>query len=173
MAARESSDIDRVEGGPVRIRVLERDDPARAWIEERWGGSIMVVHGRRLDLRDLPGLVAEDDGAVVGALTYELRGHEAEVVSVDADPPGRGTGRALVAQFLEEARRRGVGVVRATTTNDNLTALGFWQALGFRLVALRPGAVAAARRVKPSIPLVGDRGVPVRDELDLALTLDG
>jgi hypothetical protein len=119
----------------VRIRVLERDDPARAWIEERWGGSIMVVHGRRFDLRDLPGLVAEADGTVVGALTYERRGHEAEVVSVDADPPGRGTGRALVA--------------------------------------LRPGAVAAARRVKPSIPLVGDRGVPVRDELDLALALDG
>ncbi len=55
----------------MRIRVLERDDPARARIEERRGGSIMVVHGQRFDLRVLPGLVAEDDGAVIGALTLD------------------------------------------------------------------------------------------------------
>jgi DNA-3-methyladenine glycosylase I len=54
-----------------------------------------------------------------------------------------------------------------TTTNDNLTALAFYQVVGLRLCALRPDAVTGSRRLKPSIPLVGQNGIPLRDELDL------
>jgi hypothetical protein len=39
------------------------------------------------------------------------------------------------------------------------------------LEALRPGAVDAARERKPSIPLVGDDGIPIRDEIDLVADL--
>jgi hypothetical protein len=52
-----------------------------------------------------------------------------------------------------------------------LPALGFWQAIGFALIALRPGAVGSARELKPSIPSHGHRGLPIRDELDLELEL--
>ncbi len=59
-----------------------------------------------------------------------------------------------------------------TTTNDNLDALRFYQRRGFRLVALRPGAVDVARRdLKPELPDIGTHGIPMRDELDLELTL--
>ena len=55
-----------------------------------------------------------------------------------------------------------------TTTNDNVDALRFYQRRGFRLVALRPGAVDDARaRHKPAIPGTGAHGIPLRDELDL------
>jgi hypothetical protein len=37
--------------------------------------------------------------------------------------------------------------------------------------ALRPNAVADARRVKPSIPQSGAYGLPIRDEIDLILDL--
>jgi hypothetical protein len=37
--------------------------------------------------------------------------------------------------------------------------------------ALRPGAVNAARDRKPSIPLSGAEGIPIRDEIDLVLEL--
>jgi hypothetical protein len=66
---------------------------------------------------------------------------------------------------------RGVAVLRLTTTNDNLTALRFYQRRGFRIAAVRPGAVAAARRLKPTIPELGEHGIPIRDEIELALTL--
>jgi len=60
------------------------------------------------------------------------------------------------------------------TTNDNLRALGFYQRRGFRLASLRPGAVDEARRtLKPEIPEIGDDGIPIRDELDLEMDLDG
>jgi len=34
-------------------------------------------------------------------------------------------------------------------------------------------AVAAARALKPEIPLIGDDGIPIRDEIELELTLEG
>lgn len=57
------------------------------------------------------------------------------------------------------------------TTNDNLRALALYQRRGFRLVALRCGAVDDARRRKTSIPEVGDGGIPLHDELELARLL--
>ena len=62
-------------------------------------------------------------------------------------------------------------MLRLTTTNDNLDALRFYQRRGFRLQALRPGAVDAARAYKPTISAVGEHGIPIRDELDLTLQL--
>lgn len=155
----------------MRIREAGEDDPARAWIEARWGGGLMVVHGERFDLTRVPCLVAEADGTICGALTYQIHTDILEVVSLDADPPGRGIGRQLVDAVADIARGLGLRGVQTTTTNDNLTALGFWQARGFRLVALRPDAVVEARRLKPSIPMYGERGLPVRDEIDLLLPL--
>ena len=58
------------------------------------------------------------------------------------------------------------------TINDNLDALRFYQRRGMRLVAVRPGAVDEARRLKPSIPVIGAQGIPIHDELELELRLD-
>ena len=37
----------------------------------------------------------------------------------------------------------------------------------YPLVAVYPGAIIEARKLKPSIPLVGHCGIPVRDEIEL------
>ena len=67
---------------------------------------------------------------------------------------------------------RGCTVVWLTTTNDNLDALRFYQRRGFRLSALRVGAVDAARAtLKPELPAIGSYGISLRDELDLELEL--
>jgi hypothetical protein len=34
-----------------------------------------------------------------------------------------------------------------------------------------PDAIAEARRRKPSIPLIGLQGIPIRDEIELEMTL--
>lgn len=131
----------------------------------------MAVHGQLYDAAALPTLVAATDADVVGVVTYTIEDHALEIVSCDADPPGQGVGRALVEATIDLARAQCLRRVWCTTTNDNLAALGFWQALGFVLVGLRPGAVETARRLKPSIPLHGCRGLPIRDEIDLERTL--
>jgi len=99
----------------------------------------------------------------VGAVT----GDTGEFVTIDALVRGVGAGSALVEAVAAAVRDAGADRLRVMTTNDNLTALRLYQRAGFRLIALRPGAVDAARRSKPSIPAIGQHGIPLRDERDL------
>ena len=71
----------------------------------------------------------------------------------------------------QAAREAGCGRVWLITTNDNLRALRFYQRRGFRLVAVHPDALERSRELKPSIPEIGLDGIPLRDELELELTL--
>ncbi|WP_274648886.1 hypothetical protein [Paenibacillus humicola] len=43
---------------------------------------------------------------------------------------------------------------------------------GYRIAAVYPGAVAEARKMKPSIPETGLYGISVRDEIELERLLE-
>lgn len=87
---------------------------------------------------------------------------------------GHGTGTALLEAVAEEARAGAAKRLWLVTTNDNLDALRFYQRRGLRLVRLRPGAVTEPRRqLEPEIPLAGNHGIPIRDELELEMDLTG
>jgi GNAT superfamily N-acetyltransferase len=126
--------------------------------------------GGVVDASELPGWLAESDGEVVGLLTYLVRGDTAELVTINAFAGG-GVGAALLTALVDECRGTGVRRIHVTTTNDNTRALRFYQRAGFRLTALWVDAVAAARKLKPEIPLRGLDDIPVRDELELVLEL--
>ena len=85
--------------------------------------------------------------------------------------PGRGLGTALVEALAGLLAPQGVRELWLTTTNDNLDALRFYQRRGFRLMELRAGAIAEVRKLKPTIPRIGDYGISVRDELRLVRPL--
>jgi hypothetical protein len=53
------------------------------------------------------------------------------------------------------------------TTNDNCRALRTYRRQGFVLEEVRTDAVARARRLKPTIPELGQEGIPIKDELIL------
>jgi hypothetical protein len=95
----------------------------------------------------------------------------AELVAINACTPFQGVGSELLRAILSSLDD--FDVLRLTTTNDNLDALRFYQRRGFRLTALRPGAIDATRPQKPRIPLTGHYGIAIRDELDLCLDLWG
>jgi ribosomal protein S18 acetylase RimI-like enzyme len=137
-----------------------------------WGGSVAVGHGVAYDLTTLPTLVAVEDDRIAGVLTYHVDGDSLEVVSIDASPPRRGVGTALLDAAAEAGRALGLRRMWLITTNDNLDALRFYQRRGLRLVGLAPDGVAASRRLKPGIPEVGAYGIPLRDELTLELSLE-
>jgi GNAT superfamily N-acetyltransferase len=100
-------------------------------------------------------------------VTWEIDGEDCELVSIDAVEEGNGVGTALLEAACAAAAAAGCRRVHLMTTNDNLRALRFYQRRGFVLRELRPGAVAAARRLKPQISLIGDHGIPIRDEIVL------
>jgi ribosomal protein S18 acetylase RimI-like enzyme len=92
-----------------------------------------------------------------------------ELFLILATPPGSGTGSALLDALIVDVRSHGYSRIQLTTTNDNTRARRFYERHGFRLVDVRTGAVAEARRLKLSIPAVAADGTPIRDELDYEL----
>ncbi|MGC4746346.1 GNAT family N-acetyltransferase [Micromonospora sp. DT201] len=140
--------------------------------EREWGGPFVIAHDTRYDLRTLPTLVAVDGEAVVGALAYRVDEGGLEVVSLVAAQPGGGVGTALLAAATSIAVEAGLGRVWLITSNDNLRALRFYQRRGMRLVDVDRGAVDRARLLKPEIPLVGEDGIPLHDELVLERSTD-
>ena len=144
----------------------------QAFLIEQWHAEVVVAHDEPMRLSQLPGFVAVDAAGIVGHVAYRVAADACELVAIAVDPPWRGTGSALLQRVVEAARSAGCGLVWLTTTNDNLDALRFYQRRGFRLSRVRPGAVdEARRRLKPEIPSVGSYGIPMRDEIDLALDL--
>ena len=118
------------------------------------------------------GGASEPDGLVGWRLEDDGRVAEITVLAVREDARRRGVGRALLDTAVEALRATGVQRAWLVTTNDNLPALGLYQRAGWRLSVLRPGAVDAARlTLKPGIALVGEGGIPIRDELELELEL--
>ena len=117
-------------------------------------------------------LVAVDGGEPAGLLTYILGEDGCEVLTLHTAIQWQGAGSALLHAVANLARDAGCARLWLVTTNDNVDALRFYQRRGFRLRALRAGAVDEARRgVKPEIPWIGDHGIPLRDELELELDL--
>jgi ribosomal protein S18 acetylase RimI-like enzyme len=139
---------------------------------KEWGSVISAARsiGGAVDASTLPGWLAEQDGEVVGLLTYLVRDDTVELVTINAFAGG-GIGGALVATLVEHCVSTGIRRIKVTTTNDNTRALRFYQRAGFRLTALHVDAVAEARKMKPEIPELGLDDIPVRDELDLTLEL--
>jgi ribosomal protein S18 acetylase RimI-like enzyme len=145
----------------------DADAPAlKESLAEAWGGTPFVAgRGILYDLTEWPALIAEQHGAILGVLTYELTDREMYVISIHAGSKAQGIGSGLMeaAVALATGRER----IWLTTTNDNLDAIRFYQRRGFRIIDVRPDAVTASRDLKPTIPLVGAYGIEMRDEIDL------
>jgi len=131
----------------------------------------MVIHGEQLYPAEHSGFVAESDADAVGVITYILRGDECEILSLDSLAEGQGIGSALVESVRKVAFDNGVRRLWLITTNDSLNALRFYQKRGFELVKIHRRAVDESRKLKPSIPLIGGFGIPIRDEIELELSL--
>jgi hypothetical protein len=151
----------------VRLAEGPELERARGRLAEAWGLPILM-RGRAWDLGVCDCLIAGDFAGLL-AFSREER-PIAEVVAINAFEPQRGVGTALMAA-LPSHLGPGFAQARLGTTNDNLDALRFYQRRGWRLAAIRPGAMEAARAIKPTIPLVGHYGLPLRDEIDLVLDL--
>ncbi len=158
---------------PFHIRPLGDED--REWaaqlVATRWGAEEIVTRGAIHHVRRLPGFVAVAEDERVGLLTYHLTGKACQIVSLDSLWPGIGVGSALIQAARGAAQQAGCQRLWLITTNDNLETLGFYQRRGFALVAVHRDALAVARRLKPEIPLVGERGIPLRDEIELEIIL--
>ena len=160
---------------PFTIRPIT--DADRLWLHDflvaHWGSPQMVYSKGVHQLDQLPGFAAFLGDEPVGLLTYALHGGECEIVSLDSIREGLGIGSALIRAVEEMAQQQAMSRVWLITTNDNLHALKFYQKRGYQLVQIYRNAVEQARRIKPQIPLIGNDGIPIRDEIELEKILFG
>lgn len=154
--------------------VTEADRPwASRLLAGRWGSPDIVSRGRVHRADRLPGFVARLGGEPMGLITYCLSGSECEIISLDSLAEGRGIGTALMKAAEGQARLSGVRRLWLVTTNDNWRAVEFYRKRGFRVAAVRAGAVERSRELKPSIPETGMDGIPIRDEIEMQMILEG
>jgi ribosomal protein S18 acetylase RimI-like enzyme len=158
-----------IENVGTRIRAAEPGDrPGLQPFLARWHSLRVARRGELVHPLDHPMLVAEENRRLVALLTYVVTGADCEVLTLHVDDRRRGLGSTLIAEVKEIARRAGCTRLWVLTTNDNVDALRFYQRRGFRLAAVRAGAVDASRTfLKPEIPAIGAHGIPIRDEIEL------
>lgn len=153
-------------------RLTQHDHPRLRQIwKKNWGDEFMVIRGVVYRPENLDGFIAYNGADCVGEITYAIMDGDCEIVTLDSECEGQGLGTKLINAVVEEARKQNCGRVFLITTNDNLNALGFYQKRGFELVKINRGAVIEARKIKPSIPLIGMNNIPLRDEIELEIML--
>ncbi len=159
----------------MSIKIKEIAEQDKAWVLEvflTWGAEFVVTRGRKVFASDVEGFYAEDvNGLKVGLLTYEMIGDQCEVVTLDSFTKFSGIGTMLMDRVKQKAVTLGCKRLWLITTNDNLDAIRFYQRRGFTIAAIHVNSLENSRRIKPSIPLVGQFGIPLRDEVEFEMIL--
>ncbi|WP_028782384.1 GNAT family N-acetyltransferase [Thalassobacillus devorans] len=137
-----------------------------------WGSPGMVISSGVYDCSALDGFtVINEDENIIGLITYIIKGNECEIISLDSVEEGKGIGSSLVQEVENLASKENCTRIKLITTNDNLLALKFYQKRGYIMSKIINNAVDQARKIKPEIPLLGNEGIPIRDEIELVKPL--
>ena len=140
-------------------------------LAREWGSSQIVSRGQVHDAAGAGAVGAFRGGRLVGLATYLSENRECELLTLNAFERRQGIGSALLAAVVSEAKSAGARRLWLVTTNDNVDAIRFYDAVGMRLAATHHGAVDEARKLKPSIPDLAPDGTRISDELEFELDL--
>ncbi|WP_459499593.1 GNAT family N-acetyltransferase [Bacillus sp. C1] len=146
---------------------VEMREKIGLFMRENWGSLLMVSRGKAHQLDQLPGFVALEDDRIIGIITYEIKGNDCEIVSLDSYKERKGIGTKLVEYVIDSAKKQCCKKVWLITTNDNTNALRFYQKRGFIMTNLYIDAVKEARKIKREIPLVGYDNIAILHEIQL------
>jgi ribosomal protein S18 acetylase RimI-like enzyme len=142
------------------------------FISSHWFCTNMVVRGEIVDMTKMDGFVMYNDETIIGLVTYRIKDRECEIMSLDSLRENQGIGTALVNKVVEEAIKTKCTKVKLITTNDNINAMRFYQKRGFDIVRIYQNSLEVARRMKPSIPVIGEFGIPLKHEIEFEMDID-
>jgi len=157
----------------LTLRPIDEDDRefVKNALQNLWGSEEIVYSGKLYNADRLPGFLAEEKERIVGLLTYFLADTEILIISLNSLVPGEGIGTMLITAVKKLSKESGFKRLAVITTNDNEKAIEFYRKRGFHIRNIRKGEVANSRKIKPSIPLVGENSVPIEDEIEMELSL--
>ncbi|NTU47021.1 GNAT family N-acetyltransferase [Candidatus Roizmanbacteria bacterium] len=156
------------------IQYREKNDNDDDWIKkvatEQWGSDEIISKDHLYKVEALPGFIAEQNNKPIGVILYAIEEKECEIVALYSSFEKQGIGSRLIELVCEIAKITKCQRVWLQTTNDNTTALRFYQKRGFVIAAIRTNVIEAQRKVK-EIPFFGNDGIPIRDEIELELII--
>lgn len=155
------------------IKPLTEDDRtwAAALIKKEWAGPKIVTRDKVHYPDKYLGFIAIKDNNPAGLVTYHIVGKNCEVTTMNSLIEKMGIGSALLDAVKDVAKKAGCKRFWLITSNDNTYALKFYQKYGLKLVAVHRDAITKLRRLKPEIPLTGNDGIEIRDEIELEMIL--
>lgn len=158
---------------PLSLRATNTNDAPwiKAMAEKDWGGEPLVIRGKKHYPSSSSGIVAEENQKIVGVLFFEIQNQDCEILLLEAYEKFKGIGTVLVNEVKSIAKNKNCKRVYLMTTNDNLDALRFYQKRGFTICGIHIDSVKNSRAIKPSIGMFGDHGIPLRDEIDLEISI--
>ena len=150
----------------IREASSEDKEIIRQLVRYFWGEDIQVSFGMKFLVAELPAFVAVVDRHIAGFISYYDFNSEAILIVCAGVLPkyqGAGIGKALIKAVEDKARSLSKRKVLVSTTNDNLTALAFYQLLGFRIHEVASNVIAE----KHGKVHIGLFGIPIYDEIRL------
>lgn len=140
-------------------------------IINEWAGPIVITRGVSHDTSDTDGFISVTDGELTGYVLYCIHDCQCEILVLQSIQENHGIGSALIKAVIDTAKNNHCIRVWLITTNDNIHAIRYYQKFGFELKAVYLNALDQSRKLKPSIPLLGNDGIPIKHEFEFDYTL--
>lgn len=144
------------------------------FIIKYWGSGKIATRGRIVDATSLPRIIIRNkEGKITALAVYRIDRNKnlCKLIAMATDVLGKGIGSALLLKVEEKAKKERCEKIWLITTNDNLEAIAFYNKKGYRLAAVHQDSVKALRKLKPEIPLMGQHGLPIKDEWEFEKSL--
>jgi len=122
------------------LRIMTPDDLAQVFaIEQVSHPSPWPMKGLQESLQNHVAYVLEQDGAVIGFAFVQRILDEAHLLDIALAPShrGKGLGRELLRQLMDEVLVSGVTIWFLEVRVSNVTAISLYQSLGYNELSLR------------------------------------
>ena len=136
-----------------------------------WGSEFVVIRRTKYNLSKMDGFVASHNNSRIGLIIIRYESNNCEIMSLTTSGSLPKTGICLIEEVVANANKNGMEKITVVTTNDNTSALQFYQKTGFIIHELRKNILEESRKIKPEIPLIGNHHIPIRDEIELEMIL--
>lgn len=140
-------------------------------IADEWAGPIVVTKGVAHDTSDSDGFISVQDGVLTGYVLYTIENGQCEILVLHSLVENQGIGSALIRSVMDIAGKNGCSRVWLITTNDNIHAIRYYQRFGFALKGVYIDALDESRKLKPSIPQLGNENIPIQHEFEFSYAL--
>lgn len=140
-------------------------------IEIEWAGPIIVTKGIVHNTSNSDGLMSIENNELQGYVLFKITNKYCEILVLQSFSENQGIGSALINAVISEAKASKCNQVWLITTNDNIHAIRFYQKFGFELIGVHLNALDASRKLKPTIPLIGNENIPLKHEFEFSFLL--